>query len=709
MSTVEEKTTEKEDQEESEDDEIIITDSEDDDPFNESLEPVFKKIRDTSKLKPSETNSCDSEADKSSDADKYEDCDTTSKKSVSDDTESDKLDALDSTVTETNDISKEIEKSFYNNIKIDESNINLSKVVTKKSVDESHLSSNENSANESKKRIARGTYFVKDTDYFVESLNNDVKDKYMETDKDNLVEEISLEAINKLQDSPKDRVENVKISGTTVDKILKSVKKQESIDNSLTQFEKLETAANDFNDSNQNKNNYGDFKIVKEKRTYFNDDTTKSNKIETDVVEDNKTDPIPSKAVEKTSVESFLKNFNAKPLIDKTNDQKSIVDEATEKVPLRNNEKDVEITQPVKNDTVNSVINITEEILVLNPIKQKRTYFDNIAKHTQRENKIVDDLKETENEERSPSIVKDDFDNYYGPGTSKKLLGDGLLFQKPNKKHESVDLFEPDSPYFKHVEITQDKAPDKDVAVKEISTVELVRKSIERLVLEQKTRHEKQEGNLKSPVVETAKFAVDKTKVSVETKQNENYSKEPVIPIKKSIDNISEAKPIEQPKITITEQTFNDTQNTTAEFENIYKDVSKHRDTEFDMIVTQMHNAIDRDDSKPETYVIKNEETKYNLRKKDKFVLDDKPKRNLRLRRRKNQDEETHSDPDQESRSHKLKDLLNLKQEFSDVTMGLPAVKKVVKDIPSPEKRGEENMPPPMGIQSCPANRYIQN
>lgn len=114
------------------------------------------------------------------------------------------------------------------------------------------------------------------------------------------------------------------------------------------------------------------------------------------------------------------------------------------------------------------------------------------------------------------------------------------------------------------------------------------------------------------------------------------------------------------------------------------------------------------------------EEAKYNLRNKGKSIanisdenkeiepvagsskIKSTTKRCLRLRRRKNNDET--SDQDNE----KLKDIANLGKEFCDVIMGLPAEEKEVKDIPSPEKLPgeEENVPPMMGIQSCPSKRY---
>ncbi|CAK1541882.1 unnamed protein product [Leptosia nina] len=162
--------------------------------------------------------------------------------------------------------------------------------------------------------------------------------------------------------------------------------------------------------------------------------------------------------------------------------------------------------------------------------------------------------------------------------------------------------------------------------------------------------------------------------------------------------------------------------NTLEAFENIYKDISVPRATQFDLLLTKTE----------ETLKLQSEtESKYNLRKKsyktksqyltfgeskdeeskefirpsnligDKVSLESqakcetKKKRNLRLRRRKNDDDD--------------KNIVNLQTEFSDVTMDVPAPGKVVQDIPSPEKSDGENMPPSLEIQSCPSKSITRS
>ncbi|XP_022124654.2 kinesin-like protein KIF15-B [Pieris rapae] len=166
--------------------------------------------------------------------------------------------------------------------------------------------------------------------------------------------------------------------------------------------------------------------------------------------------------------------------------------------------------------------------------------------------------------------------------------------------------------------------------------------------------------------------------------------------------------------------------NTLDAFEEIYKNITLPRVTEFDLLVS---TAEEKAPPPPET------EKKYNLRQKskktktqqikeetlqlennkndqeeiEKFTVNDevliesqakcesKPKRNLRLRRRKDDGE------------IKLKDIANLQAEFSDVTMNLPAPTKLVEDIPSPTKDDEENISPILGIQSCPSKSVTRS
>ncbi|XP_047515268.1 uncharacterized protein LOC125056285 [Pieris napi] len=165
--------------------------------------------------------------------------------------------------------------------------------------------------------------------------------------------------------------------------------------------------------------------------------------------------------------------------------------------------------------------------------------------------------------------------------------------------------------------------------------------------------------------------------------------------------------------------------NTLDAFEDIYKNITLPRVTEFDLLVSTIEEKAP---PPPEA------KTKYNLRQKsiktraqhtkeeivqlgnntndqeevkkfdgyDEILIEtqakceSKPKRNLRLHRRKDGE-------------LKFKDMANLQAEFSDVTMNLPAPTKLVEDIPSPVKDDEEDISPILGIQSCPSKSVTRS
>lgn len=163
--------------------------------------------------------------------------------------------------------------------------------------------------------------------------------------------------------------------------------------------------------------------------------------------------------------------------------------------------------------------------------------------------------------------------------------------------------------------------------------------------------------------------------------------------------------------------------NTIEEYENIYKDVSRSRTTEFELLASEcLNDKSTKNDDDIDDNATKINETKYNLRKRhtkknnlktnevdnDEALLEvaskseRKPRqRCLQLKNRKN--------TEQDELCGKLKDIINLQTEFSDVTMDVPAPLKVTQDIPSPEKDIEENVPPSFGIQSCPAKSLIRS
>ncbi|CAG4928998.1 unnamed protein product [Colias eurytheme] len=414
----------------------------------------------------------------------------------------------------------------------------------------------------------------------------------------------------------------------------------------------------------------------------------------------------------------------------------------------------------------------------INLLKEKKTYFDNdnhsdykcSAKLESRKDYFADSSKVNRNldeikrndDYRSPSIVKDEVTGEYEPSMIKKLLGKNLAhIDVPSAQKntlristDSVDLFESPHPTTNNLE-----------------SVELIRKSIDNIVLDDSsstveksaevvntdTEVKQSPKEIKPPLMSSKELEEINKKI---VKDNESRSlkskiantiiklekaspdifKQPCITLlkQKELDVIQnkidiqkgknntdqEKKPKADSNADLSQTIANTTVNNTLEdFENIYKEGTIPRATEFDLLVSQTN---ENEKESTET------ELKYNLRNKsqqrtrrdrkanfieekgdiktDKGKNEDillesnakceskRPKRNLRLRRVKNFDlEDT-----EEDRDDKLKDIVNLQSEFSDVTMNVPAPDKVVNDIPSPEKV-DENVPPLMGIQSCPA------
>lgn len=424
-----------------------------------------------------------------------------------------------------------------------------------------------------------------------------------------------------------------KVSDTLVGKIMRSFKANQGSDVSLRQFEQLEKAAMEDDDDGrpQNQSVFGEIKILKEKRTYF---------------------------------DNVLENNNESKYIH------------------------------------------NEEPVV---VKEKRTYFDNIGANLEVTNKRLNNLMKSD-DERSPSIVKDIVTDDFEPSTIKKLLGESFTKTdvvssihktRLTKKSTSVDLFEGfDSP-----------APQKtkEKVDNEIVNVEIARQSIEKLVLDQLSVKKSSKADLEPrlsirEIIEPENDDVKiKKEMKLEPMSSVEESKETKPALKKQA-KLEPASSTDEPN-----QTMNYSQskgdNTVEEFENIYKDITAPRATEFDLLVA--NESTDKDETKYNLRKTKNKETKADKEKgKEEEILAESHakcastvrKRPLRLRRRKNQDEES---------DDKLKDIVNLQSEFSDVTMGMPATKKDVKDIPSPEKGAEENLPPLLGIQSCPSKRSV--
>ncbi|XP_013139409.1 PREDICTED: kinesin-like protein KIF20B [Papilio polytes] len=319
-----------------------------------------------------------------------------------------------------------------------------------------------------------------------------------------------------------------------------------------------------------------------------------------------------------------------------------------------------------------------ENVICEEPNDEKKDTTDNVNLETEKSDKPshIKNLHHLNNDEfRSPSIIKEDFVSNFEPSTIKKLLGESITRQFDsvpilksknfNKKHESVDPFDDmDSPY---------------------KAVETVEKSFNEMNLSKSNECDvksnpapdtlEQESDIKKPLIEetsTLSAAIEK-----ETK----------------VDNTLDA------------------------FENIYKDISQPRATDFELLVAQEESSCNKEVNKEtaNTQEVTQEatEVKYNLRKKLTCKNDDsdktneivaRAKRNLRLRRHKKQMEEEATEPEDGA---KLKDIINLQVQFSDVTLGKPAPEPPARP-PSPDQKGEENLPP-LGIQSCPSKSVTRS
>ncbi|XP_072932479.1 uncharacterized protein [Epargyreus clarus] len=362
---------------------------------------------------------------------------------------------------------------------------------------------------------------------------------------------------------------------------------------------------------------------------------------------------------------------------------------------------------------------ITKEKTEESKTLERKTYFDNISVNL---NKVADkrlteirsDIK-TDDDLRSPSIVKEDVTNDFEPSTIKKLLGESITRHPDvtsttqqvsdhnikkilNKKCDSIDVF--DSPQIPAVAATFDKNMEK------------LNEPIENIVLENKVKPK----NVKIPAIKIEQSSLEKD-FDKEEHNEPNHSFGNNLPLKdeKQATSIKQEDTV-APNINQSNTSSYKSDNTIEEFENIYKDITAPRATEFDLLVSQ-EVTESNNETVPEPPDTSQDKTKYNLRDrslkldKSKTNEDDNTKtkttkRNLRLRRRKNMTDEERNEVDEMERDEKLKDIVNLQSEFSDVTIDVPAKEKEVRDIPSPEKvEMEENMPPMMGIQSCPSKR----
>lgn len=677
---------------------MSLTDSEEDsdsgetnDPCNESLEPTFKKedINRSRLLRQSLANACaatdniseGSLSDDSNDrtAERINDTVTFEK---SDDTllDDDGFDDGEEREAPVNDVERNTSRAVHemdHEVAVDHVDKDTATFednddefdandVDVRAASETVISSSD--AVEEKcvsQMIARGTYFVRRSqDDSTSDRSSVVPESDTSRDAKDVKEEIQESGIGeddeitkesrKLEHETKTDVNTpLTIRDTLVNKIIKSLKSTSEAHNSnasLAQFEQLELAASEMDAQAVERKSEDLLKIevVKDKKTYFDDNLTDESKEISDVVTSNE------------------------------------------------------------------------------PSKEKRVYFDNLDTVVESDsNRRISDVKNLGNlkcdQFRSPSIVKEDTGSGNEPSTMK-LFGESFTRQPDpitsinkinllKKKNDSVDVFECfDSP--RNEAIQNDKAQVEDI-----------RKSVGKIDLNDK--HDEVVANIdkefKKPVVKEP--AVNMVMLEEKSRVNEECG-----------EKVTTSEPTDDSSRLEAELKVD---NTLEEFEKIYKDVSQARPTDFEMLVTDTINASNVNGESEIAKTQDTVDTKYNLRKKTlkksesegsesrnmpdcKKAIDEnyvievlkesqakcesaaRTKRNLRLRRRRQQDSES----TERDKGAKLKDIVNLQTEFSDVTMDVPAPKREVKDIASPVKADEaENVPPMQEIQSCPSKR----
>nr|CAY54166.1 unnamed protein product [Heliconius melpomene] len=508
-------------------------------------------------------------------------------------------------------------------------------------------------------KLSRETYLVENNDSFVNDKKKVLVSTLSRASNEDIVVDINDKTKtnknrNSFKDSSLETVHNNK-PNTFVNNIINSIKESNlsiQSNNSLASFEKLEEATKIDTGTNSNATNFFNIKILKEKRNFFNYDDV-----------------------------------------------------------LKSLEKPATIVK----------------------CKDKKIYFDNSNNN---------DISNNDNEKikiddyRSPSIVKEDVTNDYEPSMIKKLLGQSITNQNDNlnalqkirtcdKKNDSIDLFEAlDSPQACNKNKVNDDIENIRKSVQNVAIIQedaIVCGNIEhnQEIVSNDELNNVEETNENKHVKEIV------NDVDVESNKDNTIKKEETMKI-----SLERSDDIEKVSNDETQLLINNTKsdNTSDEFENIYKDITTPRATEFDLLVSQeiKDTTIDTTTNNEK----ENEDLKYNLRQKSKMdkpknetrrgkkVLESSPpkceksktrKRNLRLRRQCGDNSEDGSkDIDEDTKKRdiekaKLKDIINLQKEFSDVTLDKPAPAKEFKDIPSPEKNDNENLAPILGIQSCPA------
>ncbi|CAB3254311.1 unnamed protein product [Arctia plantaginis] len=775
------------------------------DPLNESLEPVFKKELNKSTVKQNDTVSIHTIDNIDEENEEVDDEISAHISKVNDDSNStvadeDSLNDIsnkdsvinsvskceDNTASDSANLTYESEKndsvfkpnesqmSTIDHGLIEDKGNELSKHLTNKSVQNSFtcretffvrdntINDNDVSRDCKEKSVAssRGTYFVSGPAL---GANQNAETK----DEDIAVEQFKAPVTEKI-----DTKVAKEVSESLVTKIIKSLKSNQGSDSSLTQFEQLEMASKEYHEEIVTNNSvFGDIKILKEKRHYFDNEPTKLTEKSNDeivvtkekrtffdnidvnvqpanknidaikIIDDERSPPIVKDNIitdsfEPSKIKKLLGESFTKPEII-TSAYKARIAKKHESVDLF--ESPVIIITNENGDSNIEKARQSIERLVLNQQSAKKVVKRDVIPNSP----LKEILKSANIRNAYKSPMREN--NTELIDSSKTLIKSPIRQDKPRSPIRLDDIKTPIELNVVNSEIILEKTKlntksdtDKLSLNNDTATVatknDIVQSSTSKYIAKSPIKDVNSHINIPGgkpnvlkdlvPTIAPEPSQIKKERESVNETHVEIKS-EPVL-MSKSVTNgkitSSHIKKEKLETVSSVDETSvysNDTlkDNTAEEFENIYNNITEPRATDFELLISE---PVNENNSRTDK-----DETKYNLRKKlhknedgksdklkgetsDEVLLENqakcesKPrKRTLRLRRKKTQGDEESDD--------KLKDIVNLQTEFSDVTMGVPAPQKVTKDIPSPEKGREENLPPIMGIQSCPAKSITRS
>ncbi|OWR51620.1 hypothetical protein KGM_200599 [Danaus plexippus plexippus] len=646
---------------------VSLTDSDsdsEDDPCNESLEPTFRKedINRSKLLRQSAVQDQDSGTDNSV-LDKTSD--TLRDESLGNETGKDKDDS-DSDCSDRDSIGAD------------------SETCTVKKLDVRgtyYVGGHDEGEDGGRAKVSRETYCVADCDVLAKDrLNSTDRDPEPDNDDAGVADSgkkgFSLKDIEMTQDQK---------PNTFVNKIISSIKEASTSDsnNSLAQFERLELETKDGRTDLNATEVFADINILKEKRRFFD---------------------VPSESPGTRERKVFFDNLNAepKPALD---DIRTHIDDRSPSIVRE--EGAVEFTpsmikkllgdskRQARNIAINSVRIYPKNHNSIDLFEDSPKIPARIENHIETIRKSIADLVVVD---KVDAVVEETVGN-----ENIRTCSVPIDIKTEENVMESTDI---------NIENNDLKSTDEDRG-NETTKKELVEEMNlprDEAKCVKNEADDSRADDLNTNSLETKKIFTDKVSTSEKIKTGTEASPTDIshaadIKIERTEENIDAVK------TTTDDSRTNINNNTLEEFDNIYKDITAPRATEFELLVSQEVRESSVEDGNRSNNNEESGEVKYNLRhkktetaKSDARKDKEKPtRRNLRLRRRKNQSED-----DDSEKEIKFKDIANLQTEFSDVTMDMPAPFKKNKDIPSPEK-DDENLPPMMGIQSCPSKSVTRS